>query len=845
MINCRIDEKGVVMKKEGLLGSNTRNRVYRPGSKDVDSIRESIRKARAQKRSTPKTSVSQREKTRDRTDCDRFLEEGFQSAYDGTYEDRCRFLNSLNVLIDETRTEALADPEFFEKLCRHVLRVLTDDHPAIRAMCFHLLRKTMLNERNLVVILTSHVDIYVVRALDLRVENDAERCEAFRLIACMISIYQGSNLKKLIVDSANEKNGKKFAFPKSIMQPVISIALAAMSASWSSVTSSESVYDDKMALPCIGLFCEFCLLEPDHILDMAGTDWIVRVLTGEARTNRRIVTLVAHIIVSWLDDPKMRAKAHLHLVLEQIFAPLIEFGFFQKYDAHAPKPAGRILTDNTGDVLENFKYSFLCILKTWSGLFACAAVGPDSTIMTSSPLRLLEYLGLGTVSPVGGSENLQRIRDMVVDICCEFVDLPYAAKNFVSWEEAAKFYETMHFADTYRASLKYDFILAQNEARLANDAEFTNTVDLVASFRFLALFVLINAGLPQSLARLILATPDSPSGLKASLLLADMLRAAPSIVPSGWRASLLSMPTLVQSACETLASCRSAAAIHHYKTDDLQSFDQQESYTYVNAQNAELVLHRFDQLNGKWIGIAADPTPDDSFLALFIPETLSVEAKRPPLASSPALKKGSRFPTVFLKMGRTLKPTRAGLALVRSRSLSSLLDCAIIHADNVESNDKGFGSSDSDDDEPNLNWIFTESLLRAINIESSEDRKVASSFAMVSLVSKVFSTLSPLIALEKRPLTSKRRVIVAKLAVEKAAQIIQRGGSSSSEYRSVLFRYAVDFRSALEKRENSRSALSVRNMVYNGSMLTFAIIGAMSSFSCTIDILNEVGVLQM
>ncbi|KAJ1369984.1 hypothetical protein KIN20_031609 [Parelaphostrongylus tenuis] len=63
---------------------------------------------------------------------------------------------------------------------------------------------------------------------------------------------------------------------------------------------------------------------------MAGTDWMVRILMGASVPSRRVASVVAHILVSWLDRPHLRAKGKLHLVLEQIFAPLIEFGFFPK-----------------------------------------------------------------------------------------------------------------------------------------------------------------------------------------------------------------------------------------------------------------------------------------------------------------------------------------------------------------------------------------------------------------------------------------------------------------------------------------------------------------------------------
>ncbi|KIH53124.1 hypothetical protein ANCDUO_16757 [Ancylostoma duodenale] len=45
-----------------------------------------------------------------------------------------------------------------------------------------------------------------------------------------MTIYQNSHLKRLIEFSASQQDGKKYAFPKSIMQPVIAAALCTVCA---------------------------------------------------------------------------------------------------------------------------------------------------------------------------------------------------------------------------------------------------------------------------------------------------------------------------------------------------------------------------------------------------------------------------------------------------------------------------------------------------------------------------------------------------------------------------------------------------------------------------------------
>ncbi|VDM62830.1 unnamed protein product [Angiostrongylus costaricensis] len=307
----------------------------------------------------------------------------------------------------------------------------------------------------------------------------------------------------------------------------------------------------RLSLACFEVFLEFCVLEPELILNMAGTDWMVRVLMGASVTSRGVASVVAHILVSWLDRQSLREKGKLHLVLEVLINTL-RLANFCAFDRAA---------------MHNFSHSFLCILRSWAGLFSCAAIGPNSTVIPSSPFRLLEYLGLGTVD----DSNISRIRDMIVDICCDFMDVPYASMVFESWPKSVIIVESLEF---------------------------------------------------QSLARLIVSQPDSASGLKATLFLSDILRMATAVMPSGWRSAMNSMPTLVQSACETLAQSKAAAAIHGYYDPNYA-----DRFTFLNSENAAMVLYRFDTLNKIWIANECAEPAADSIYSLFL---------RPPkLFSSP------------------------------------------------------------------------------------------------------------------------------------------------------------------------------------------------------------------
>uniref|UniRef100_A0A914Z9A0 Rapamycin-insensitive companion of mTOR N-terminal domain-containing protein n=1 Tax=Panagrolaimus superbus TaxID=310955 RepID=A0A914Z9A0_9BILA len=337
----------------------------------------------------------------------------------------------------------------------------------------------------------------------------------------------------------------------------------------------------KLSFACLAILVEFAINDPILVLECAGTDWIVRAVVGPGATNQTLATLVCRVLLKWLDTAEIRTKAKLHLVMEQIFAPLIDLGFFHQNQNELPKsdqPAMKI-----NQILECVSTIFLSIFRSWTGVLSCGYVEENGDLASNSPFRLLHYLGLGTNVDI----TMVKIRNMVIDICCEFVDTPYATRKFVSWNDAVLYYSRLHLPDRYKTSLRDDFVVAEMECLQTSGAFHPDVVDCLMSFRAVASYILINVGLPQALARLIMASPDDPGGIKATLLLADMLRSGASFLPQDRRLMLLSAPSLVQAVSERIQ--------YSAKLATGKSYDAQ--VTFPHSDNAMLLLNRLDQLN--------------------------------------------------------------------------------------------------------------------------------------------------------------------------------------------------------------------------------------------------------
>uniref|UniRef100_A0A0N5AA47 RICTOR_N domain-containing protein n=1 Tax=Syphacia muris TaxID=451379 RepID=A0A0N5AA47_9BILA len=509
-----------------------------------------------------------------------------------------RDITYLNDICRKVKALKSLDDHEFKSIAKRTVLYLVSEYQCIRAISIRILRLICVDEKALAVLLRLRVDLFLSRslALDLYAQNDEERIEALKLAAVMLQIYTRNgdryginrNQDKAKVINQEEKDSKDlilqkddFVFPKSVLLSIFMI---------SKPTFCEPVNDmshrkyDRLALPCFAVFLETAVTDPLLIIETAGTGWIVDALLIPDN-NKWVSVLVCRILCLWLDHPKLRAEAKLNTVLEQIFAPIIEIGFFQGATIGELK----VSEERIQDLLDSCFEVLLNLLRTWSGLYSCASSDRYGKTVVASPFRLLEYLGCGTVV----NKNLKKMRDLIVKLCCELMDCPYAGKSFETWTEAVKFYSKKDFPDSYKSSLREDFILAEHEYSLSASEGFSKQVDLLKSFRSMILFFLIDAGVLRALIRLILFDPEDPLSLKATLLLGDLILMGSLYLPLEWRLRVLSVPTLVQRICETFTNNAAVAAVN----GEFSNAADLDKCTFLHSGSGPLLLYRLDILN--------------------------------------------------------------------------------------------------------------------------------------------------------------------------------------------------------------------------------------------------------
>ncbi|KAI6217533.1 Rict-1 [Aphelenchoides besseyi] len=491
-----------------------------------------------------------------------------------------QLLKLLNLLKNATK-EQREDDRIFDDFLNRIGYRLCSDLTNNRAAMFRILRYLLTTADRLHRYVEQLVDVFVVRSLDTLILSKEERLEALDLAAQMLLMHVRSTTKINVVQYSS--------FPRSIMKCIYAVAVQRLV--FTETGESEPKLDD-LNKASIAVLLEVAAIDPLFTLEVCGSDWIPRILIQPGVDNLAICSLVCKVLSVWLDDPEIRKQAKLQLIMEQIFSPLLDLGFFHRNDQKVRN------VQKVTRTLETCSTIFLNLMRSWPGLFACSSTELLCGSV-ASPLKLLSYLGQVTST---SATNLTKIREMVIDVCCEFVSMPYSGKTFVDWNDAALFYcknleliqftiglAKIHLPDQYECSIRDDFIVGELNSVFVHGASDINYVDLLLSFRALATFILINYGLAQSLARLILMNPNEPLALKATLLLGDLLRTSVSFVPKNWKQLLLSTPMLIQLLTQSMLNTVASSK----KEQELL-----DSETVIpNVENTIILLQRLEELS--------------------------------------------------------------------------------------------------------------------------------------------------------------------------------------------------------------------------------------------------------
>ncbi|KAM3719451.1 Rapamycin-insensitive companion of mTOR [Dirofilaria immitis] len=468
-------------------------------------------------------------------------------------EEIVNYLNNLCTTLANAK-ELFNQTGFYDAVCKRVAKYVLSEVSSIRAVTYRILRKASQLPDDLSVLLNMHMDSFAIRSLELDANNSEERIEALKLCTMMLSHMNEKT--KSSESGMVKKDYSNAVFPENICRALISIANCFFVIG-SDRTKVEKKRDE-LAFSCFAVIIEQAVIAPGLILNSVDAGWIVEFFTN-AIFNDHLSNLVCQILCAWLDSPQLRTQAKLRLVLNRIFASVIEIELFEQ----------------------------------------------------KGPIEFfLDYMGLNRSMHA----NNRKIRDLIIECCCEVLELPYSKTRFTNWLHTTYYYSTMFYPDAYKSSLRNEFILSEHEIYLKIVEQHSSVNDLLVSFRSVVAYLLINSNLIQTLSRIILRDPDDPVALRATLLMHDVLLASSTCLPMEWRLRILSLPTLIHNAYEVVSGTHISKK-HPLNDDDYKL--HKLIFTYAEQRNVIVLLNRLDILNSIALAQKTQPLPITN-LQLFV-----------------------------------------------------------------------------------------------------------------------------------------------------------------------------------------------------------------------------------
>ncbi|VDN95540.1 unnamed protein product [Brugia pahangi] len=316
---------------------------------------------------------------------------------------------------------------FYHSLCkRYIAKYVLWEASSVRAITYRILRKASKLPNDLSVLLNMHMDCFAIRSLELGTNNSEERIEALKLCTVMLG-YMNEETKSS--DNGMKKIFSSAIFPKNVCRALISIANCFFSIRQDSAKIEKK--EDELAFSCFAVILEQAIVTPDLILNSVDTGWIVELCTNAVFSDR-LSTFVCRILCMWLDSPRLRMQAKLRLVLNRIFASIVEVELFEQKEPIQLEQHG---LSSDSFQLENFSQIFLNLLRSWAGLFACSALDDQKTSVIPV-LCFLDYIGLNRPAHA----NSCKIHNLIVECCCEILELPYSKTRFTDWSHTTHFY---------------------------------------------------------------------------------------------------------------------------------------------------------------------------------------------------------------------------------------------------------------------------------------------------------------------------------------------------------------------------------------------------------------------
>ncbi|KAL3089666.1 hypothetical protein niasHT_020445 [Heterodera trifolii] len=445
------------------------------------------------------------------------------------------------------------------------------------------------SEKWAVKMLQQNIDLNLLRALHVREVSPVERHESLHLIGAMFSALSAQSVSVLVGwwrFRLFANNALHFLIDAAAIGEGIS------SAEEFSPKNAQNFEEDKVPNTesrkyfaiASTILLELLARFPQMFFALGvGLGWLSRLMHKCFETdNVQLARIGAQLLANLMDCPGVRREGELHLLAQQIFAPLLDTCILSSSSTTTTQQQ-QFSENALRRMLQLCANCFADLLHTWPGFFVGFSVDNFRHSTCQSVIAFLKnpsYLAQQHEKKLLGVELFSRM------LC-----LPYANKELATWDEAIRFYERSHGPDPFQISLSERFVLA--ELPFIRPLIKTEKADLFSICQSVHVFALFHSGLPEALIRTAIRCPDNPCAIKATLLLADIFHITTVHLPRELRLKAHGIAGLINR----VAHAFQPVQLDEENCDEKMKHDELDwTNSNANCSNAIKLYARLEQI---------------------------------------------------------------------------------------------------------------------------------------------------------------------------------------------------------------------------------------------------------
>lgn len=438
---------------------------------------------------------------------------------------RAKKKEELLEIVGDQFQQTDSETSLIDDVFRCLKVALFHDAAEVRAACLRAIRYLMRDETSVRSLLRVDLPVYIVRSIDIVLENRTERIQALRLVRKFLSIAP-------------------HLFPSAFTRSLIAIA------------QDGQMEHDSLTRACWALLAELSIMSPisstKDTQNCAFNAIMDAALSGN-QPHGMCESLISTLLFM-LNWPKYRRLIRGDLDLQIFVAPFTD----SHYTASVSKDQKQKINQTAKfdvdpyDQRENkftaAKISLISILRSWQGLiYLCEPQSSECNLVSNSCLKsLINMLYLPY------SDVRRRLIDLIFELL--YLPLPESTPDF---EAGLKFLERHQLSkDSWKI---HDAFVVDEAKALLPPLRSRSRMNMVSDYMALLLVALFHCNVVDALSEVIITPSNQENSIRATLLLYQLLSLSYQYLPTDSFSQYLTLSTLISHAASKVDDSRDLA----------------------------------------------------------------------------------------------------------------------------------------------------------------------------------------------------------------------------------------------------------------------------------------------